>query len=882
VPITTYRPDSTRVQGSWTNQAGSATLHTVVADDSDATYIKAAIGQPNQGNSCRLTVPDTLVLAAGQRVLRARIRIRCGHNGSATQTQTVGAAFYNEGTGSTGLPLDYFFAYPPSSTIRTLTGVWRPHDPEGREWGQQMARDIQVRLYGYYTHSGLAEFERVHEVFADFDIRDRPTVSAVTVTGTTTSSRPLVAWAYNANADGDSQVAWQLKVFSAAQYGAAGFNPSTSAAAWDSGQVAGGLTSVTTGADLVNGVTYKAYIRAAQDFNGARWFSDWALSSSFVAGFEPLPQPALSVVADNTVPHLRNQLTVDAKLNLLSGDDASFETGIGTWATGGNCALSASTTVVAAKGAQSMRARSAAAGNMWANSGLYPAGPSRAYTALGSWRAGVSARSPRVALLFYAGDQTTLLSQVDGGNVTDGTGGWAQATVAATSPAGTQYVRVQGLVLGTAAANEDHYLDAVSLSTSTSTTWFAGGVTDIDAQLVEFADLTPQHSVIVNLLTPQLASGGEHLGDASGFIVRSAKDLVSFDRSQQVDGEGSARWDVGNAAGSLLDVGTALGAYTPDYAAPCVPGTAYTFSAWVRAAAGTHSLRLVATSVDQTGAVAGSATNGATNATIAQSWQRLTVTHTAQAGAVALRLSLDNVNGDLASYFLDALQLEEGSAATAWHQGQGQAPAWQPVRGALTGLHADPRSNLAVCYDREAPPGVIRLYRATNVATYADGSMGVGPVSLYVATKLALPAGNVSILKDPANPAHDLVVSVRSMSHSIAEDASELHPVRPDVPGAEGFGQAPVVISDWVGGHDGTMELNVSDEAVWYRIKQLLAAKRTLLLQMGEGGQRYLRCKERGWSMERIAGDGAAQVPSQYLRVVSVGFTAMRRPTVLT
>jgi hypothetical protein len=890
--VSVLRPDSVRDRGTWVDQAsGTTNIYTSIDDapDNDTTWITGTAVVPSGNSLIRLTL-GTVSLAANQRVLRMRIRVRAGHNGSATQTQTVGASFWHEPevNGVTWQsPLDHFLVYPPT-TYKTLAGIWRPRDMLSREWSQAMVTNVQLALWAYPTHSGTTNPPRVSEAFVDCDIHDRPTVSGVTITANTTSSRPTVDWTYTANADGDPQVAYQVKAFSAAQYGVAGFDPSTAASSWDSGQVAGAGTTVVAGADLINSVTYKLYVRGAQDFNGARWFSDWAASSSFVMGFEPLPTPTLTVTPDNTVPHLRNLLVVDSKLNLLTSNDASFETGLGGWVAGAFTTIVTSVTQ-ALKGAQSMRLTntSGVANTIFANTapglGGYPVRAGTSYTALASFRAAVTGRSCKVRIAFYDG-AGTYISDLIGGNVTDTTSGWTQATVTGAAPVGALLAALEvqaGTVSPFTANGEQHYVDAVSLSTSSATTWFTGGVASLDYQLVEFADLTPQHSVVVNLLNPQLSTGGELVNGPDGFFTRSAKDLVTFDRSLQVDGDGSIRWDVGNNTGSLLDIGTALGVYDPTYAAPCVPGTQYTFSCWVRASTGTHSLRLVLTSIDQSGAVAGSATNGSTNATIAQAWQRLTVTHTAQSGAVAMRPALENVNGDLVAYFLDSLQLEEGAAATPWHQGQGQFPAWMPVRGAKTALAADPRTNLAICFDREAAPGVIRLYRATNVAAYADGSMGVGPVSTYVATKLAIPT-DIHILKDPQQPAHDLAISIRSLSHSIQEDLSEFHPVRPNAPGPIGFGQRPIVISDWIGGHDGTMELNISDEEDWYRVKQLLASKRTLLVQLAEGGQRYLRFKERSWSIDRIGPDGAAQVPSRYLRIVSVGFVEMARPAVLT
>jgi hypothetical protein len=868
MPISTLRPDSD-LNSTWTRSPASGSRFDHLNDNSDAT----SVTNPGIGPLTYQGVGMTTVsVTATQRVRAIQFRMRY---------QFLGAGYVELRFASTGDVKSKNAITQQRSTSSgppaTVSSAWLATDASNNEWDQNALDTLGLRLYDGSTN--VAARIAVHELYADVDVNNQPTVAAPTVTGNTTSSRPAVAWVFS-DTEGDAQTAWQLKIFSAAQYGAAGFSADTSVSSYDSGVVLNAAATYTINKDLINAVTYQAYIRAAQDFNGQKWYSAWAVSSPFTMAFEPVPQPTLTVTSDNTVPRIRNQLSVVTNLNLLTSDDASFEAGVGSWTATTNCAVVASATF-ALKGAQSLRMTATAGADMVAGTGFYPAAPNQAYTFLANFRTAVTARSVRVEVQWFDGAGVQIGATINGGNVTDSSANFnTQATLTATSPAGTTQMKLFARVLA-AAASEVHYVDAVSFSTSASTTWYTGGASEVDYQLVEYTDLTPQHSVVVNLLQPQLALGGEMLNSTVGFNTRSNKDLVTFDRSQAFTGEGCIRWDVGNNTGSLLDIGTALAAFDPTYTAPCVPGTQYTASYYVRAGTGTHSLRLVLVSIDQTGAVVGSSTNGATNATIAQTFQRLTVTHTAQTGAVGLRIALENINGDLVPYFIDAGQLEEGATATVWHEGQGVAPVWQPVRGALTANVADQRTGTAVCYDREAPPGVIRLYRAATIVAYPSGTNGTSPSSTWVPAKLALLDGGTSVvLKDPQNPAHDIRIRGDGLAEVISEDQDTQHPVRP--PAVQGFGQRPVVTSDWISGVGGSITLTVTDDLEWYRLLQLLETKSALLMQFPEGGQRYVRLTgDRSWTRTPIGTDGRMTRPSRWLRVVNLTFVEVDRPPVL-
>lgn len=94
-----------------------------------------------------------------------------------------------------------------------------------------------------------------------------PSVAVSGPTGTVTDeSNPAVTWDFTPGLDGSGQERYRIKVFSAAQYGAFGFDPWLAAAVWDSGVVSSNANSVRPPI-LPNG-TFRAYVFGAALTNG--------------------------------------------------------------------------------------------------------------------------------------------------------------------------------------------------------------------------------------------------------------------------------------------------------------------------------------------------------------------------------------------------------------------------------------------------------------------------------------------------------------------------------------------------------------------------------------------------------------------------------------
>ena len=168
--------------------------------------------------------------------------------------------------------------------------------------------------------------------------------------------------------------------------------------------------------------------------------------------------------------------------NMLSADDSSFESSVGTFTAASNCSI-ATSTAEALYGTHSLALTSSAAGTMQANcsASAYAVRPNTLVTAYASFRAATTGRSCLIQIAFYTSGGS-LVSYPQGPSVTDTTTGWTLATNTAVVPATAAYAQVDLIVQGTGAASEVHYVDGVQLEASPmANTWGLGGTTGVPA-----------------------------------------------------------------------------------------------------------------------------------------------------------------------------------------------------------------------------------------------------------------------------------------------------------------------------------------------------------------------------------------------------------------
>lgn len=136
---------------------------------------------------------------------------------------------------------------------------------------RSLANNLWLRIYmgprGLYTHQYEANDARM----IASTLFDPPVATATGPTGGISDNTPTLQWTATVDDPAhEFEIYGRWRVFSAAQYGAFGFNPETSAATWDSGLRAV-TTHAVTSAPLDAG-TYRAYVAAYQKIvAGSPW-----------------------------------------------------------------------------------------------------------------------------------------------------------------------------------------------------------------------------------------------------------------------------------------------------------------------------------------------------------------------------------------------------------------------------------------------------------------------------------------------------------------------------------------------------------------------------------------------------------------------------------
>lgn len=850
--ITTLVPSADSYRQGLTFSAGTA-VFSLVNDASDATYFSASVGTQYPNSFFHVHTPDTVTVSATQRVLRTRFRARLRADASTNlATATLQLANRDPYTGA----LDFLESFGVhDTTMITKTGAWRTRPPvdKDKRWGTEWTKTAvdAMHIHGrlFYSWNNKVNV-RVAELYFDVDVRDQPVITgAPTVTGVTTTTFPTVSWVYTANADGDPQTAYRVKIFTSAQYGAAGFDPAVSTPTYDSGELSGSADNWTTPLGLLNGTTYKMYVAAAQDFNGAKWYSAWSATGAFTISLTPPPAPTLTVTQDSTVPNLRNNLTVAANANLLTADDASADATQGTWVNNTNTTLVTSATQTN-YGTNSLRMTATAAGTMSirtaSGTGGYPVKAGVVYTFGASFRAGTTARTVQVGAAFYNRAGTIIGAVAYGTGAADSNAGWTAVTYQVTAPANAVYAAVF-LQVTSPAISEIHYADTISMLTGASTAaWSPGGLIGTMSTVVERSWATAGKR---NLVHPQIWTAGSHESTANGFYVTGAASAVALDTANSRNGGSGIRWDVFDTTSKVYIgwLGVPDENPSPVYAIAAVPGQAYTFAVYLKADAA-FSATITLQAIDNHGNTVGSATtSGALSVTTA--WQQFTLAFTAPAGSVWVRPQINNsASVTERQVWIDDVQWVVGASPDATGAvGQGLPTVWEPVIGADLGdlmLTSNPGDQVRTVYDGAVPPGYTVIYRAWNNIPATGATPALSSAStIYVPTVLTPPGAGVWVLRDPNLIYRSMQVHVVDFPSEVITEKTEVFlPLRPD--DVEG-GQRPVVVSDFMGGYDGQLTLICDSEAEWLNLQDLLTVRGVLWLVFPDFGGRFVRLTAR-------------------------------------
>lgn len=283
MPIVTVRPNATAAGEALFDKAGgAATAATALADDDDLTFISKATAVA--GLASVLLDFGTTTIGTAQRVKQVRMRARVETpNDSGRLNFFLGSRVDNQ---------NYFHsatAIRGEVSISTITGPFQTSAPNGEDWSQASINGLRGRFTEFNDSTNVAE---IYEAYIDIDIANQPSITVSNPTGTiTNSAAPDVIWAFT-DTDGETQSFFEIKVFSAAQYGAGGFDPATSIPIFSSGEIGSSDDTAPIGELLTTG-TYRAYVRAAKSVNGQPFFSAFAFSQ-FTLSFTPPVTPTLA------------------------------------------------------------------------------------------------------------------------------------------------------------------------------------------------------------------------------------------------------------------------------------------------------------------------------------------------------------------------------------------------------------------------------------------------------------------------------------------------------------------------------------------------------------------------------------------------------------
>lgn len=834
---------------------GGAAGVTANSPADDTSYISSAY----YGNGLDLDMQD-ITLTASQRAKALRVRLRIFHNSADVGwDEKVDVRLRGTVTGKT---TSAWTAHTVSNSALEQTSGWWTTDPLGQLWTDLGVDRTQVFLAWRARDTGGVTQLRVSEVYLEVDVHAQLVVTTVTAAGFSSSTRPTFTWTLQADPDNDPQVRYRVKVFSSTQYGASNFNPDTSASTWDSGELSGNVQAGTVGKDLINGVTYKVYVKSAKAWvpTGSLWWSDWTASSAFTVNTVPPIVPSLTVSTLPDLPWYRVLVKGTAPVNLLTSDEASFDfSSVGGWANDTNTATptAAATAPVPKSGTGRMGMTASTAATMAVAAPVKIARPGITYTGGASFRANATARSVQVLIRFKRG--ATTLSTITGTAVADTTTGYTAVTASGTAPAGTDGVQLVAQVV-TPAAAEVHGVDEAFLHVGTTTAYTPGGLGTTQTVPLERGErVDTSRGPASNWAHPQVWSGGtEQRNPANGFNPLSSADSLAWEPLDvSMDGPaGMIHWSVRSGASNPLRVGdSADPLLAADYLFPVVPNAAHTFSVWVWSDTALSS-RLNIDWVDATGATI-STVNGS-GITLSATPTQYTFTSTAISTAIFARGTVSNLGASsTANVFLTRVGWGLGSTAVDDQPPRGGALVWNPVRDLTEfGDPVQPGEQLQLA-DAELAPGRPVVYRARTLATYVTDTIA-SDYSGYVPAYMAPPAR--ALLKDPFQPERAQIANVWAGDQT-AKDA--------DAVTLKGMGRNgdPVKLTSWLG-RARSIEFSALSHADYDRLTKVLDSPRSLYLQWPEGGAEYVLVD--GWQSTRT-------VPGFY-KTISVSASNTQAP----
>lgn len=349
---------------------GAANAHTALSDSSNASYVTC-----DDAEGARVDL-DSYTLGASEIVVGVQIII----NAQAVGADVASMLAWIDTAGGT---------YPYGAATLSTTASTTAQNYLGpylqRAFTQSELDELTLSVY-FQKVTGAGTQIKFIEAAVGILVASAPTATVNAPTGAQGTPTPVVSWTFNTGSDGGPQSYYRVKVFSAAQYGAGGFDPATSTPTYDSGALAGTSLSHTVASSLANSTTWRAYVSVAHTINSTTAWSAWAYSG-FTTSYTPSDVSSVSVTPDNT----NGKITVTANRN----------TGTHAWATVDiERSIDGGTTWSAVRGATASTATNTWV-TSWGSNAVtvvdyeVPNGTSVLYRARGNWvNSGVTVTGP--------------------------------------------------------------------------------------------------------------------------------------------------------------------------------------------------------------------------------------------------------------------------------------------------------------------------------------------------------------------------------------------------------------------------------------------------------------------------------------------------------
>lgn len=262
------------VSGTWSayNTGTAVTMASAVAylsDALDTTYVTPTALGPDDtaGVYFTMTAPS---IGSGSAISLIRIGVRAGFSGNYAR------GYLTSSDGGTVLSDSSW--YGSSTSVNAYVGGWVNSPTAGSAWSSSELTGLRGYLISTDTTNRDAQlFIEAKQVSQPFGT---PTLSG---------AGQVTTWTYG-DSDGFPQSSAIVKIFSSTVYGAGGFDPDTSSAAFST-VVAGTVQTMTPSTVIANG-TYKSYLRVISNKDGAAVLGTWTptvAAVAFAGGAATLP-----------------------------------------------------------------------------------------------------------------------------------------------------------------------------------------------------------------------------------------------------------------------------------------------------------------------------------------------------------------------------------------------------------------------------------------------------------------------------------------------------------------------------------------------------------------------------------------------------------------